>query len=200
MARGLSLRKYNAIIPLLSSAVRSYCLVHTHKSISVKGKIGVPINFDKEVKCLDDAVSLFHRMVRMKPIPSLSVFCKLFKTMLSMKHYSAVVSLFQEMRKLDIPINDFVLNILINSYCLMHRSDCAFSLLPFYLKSGIPFNVVTFATLIRGLFAEHNLNDAVELFKKVVRENICEPNVVMYGTVMNGLSRRGHTQKALSLL
>ncbi|KAM3309395.1 hypothetical protein P3S67_011139 [Capsicum chacoense] len=95
------------------------------------------------------------------------------------------------MQKLRIPINEFMLNILINNYCLMHRVDCAFSLLPIHLKSGIPLDVVTFNTLIRRLFAQN----AVELFKKVVRENICEPDQVMYRTVMNGLSKRGHTQK-----
>ena len=181
--------KSNAIIPFISSfyilrssSVRPYS--------SLKGKVGVRINVENEVKCLDDAVNLFNRMVRMKPLPSLPVFCELLNTMINMKHYYAVISLFREMRKLDIPINEFIFSNVINNYCLMHRVDCAFSLLPIHLKSGIPFNVVTFATLIRGLFAEHNLNDAVELFKKVVRENICEPDEIMYGTVVNGLSKR----------
>ncbi|PHT77973.1 hypothetical protein T459_16025 [Capsicum annuum] len=139
-------------------------------------------------------------MVRMNPLPSLPVFCQLFKTMLSMKHYSSVVSLFQDMQKLGIQINGFILCSVINSYCLMHRSDIAFSVLPIYVKSDIPFNVVTFITLVTGLFAENNVKDVVQLFKKMVMENICEANRVMYGTVMNGLSKRGHTQKTLSLL
>ncbi|XP_055829554.1 putative pentatricopeptide repeat-containing protein At1g12700, mitochondrial [Solanum dulcamara] len=99
------------------------------------------------------------------------------------------------MQKLVIPINVFILNIVINSYCLMHRSNCAFSMLPIYLKNGIPFSVVTFNTLLRGIFAENKVEDAIELFKKLVREKICEPN-----KVMNGLSKRGHTDKTLSLL
>ncbi|XP_060177741.1 putative pentatricopeptide repeat-containing protein At1g12700, mitochondrial [Lycium barbarum] len=68
-----------------------------------------------------------------------------------------------------------------------------------YLKNGIPFDVVTFTTLIRAFFAENKVKDAVELFKKVVQENI-EPNGVMHAIVMNGLSKNGHTQKAFSLL
>ena len=64
----------------------------------------------------------------------------------------------------------------------------------------IPFNVVTFSTLLRGLFAENKIKDAVNLFKKLVRENICEPDEVMYLTVMNGLSKRGHTKKTFDLL
>ncbi|XP_055832761.1 pentatricopeptide repeat-containing protein At1g12620-like isoform X2 [Solanum dulcamara] len=67
-------------------------------SISVKGKVSV--NFE----CLDDAITLFNQKVRMKPPPSLIDFSKLFNNMISMKHYSAVLSLFREMQKLGIPI------------------------------------------------------------------------------------------------
>ncbi|PHT44799.1 hypothetical protein CQW23_13957 [Capsicum baccatum] len=146
-------------------------------------------------------------MARMKPLPSVPVFCQLFKTMLTMKHYSAVVSLFQEMWKLRIPINDFMLSILINSYCLIHHVDCAFSLLPIYLKTGIPFNVVAFNTLLRGLFAENKVKDAVELFKKVARENICEldqvmetlPNVFNYNIVVDALCKDENLVAAITL-
>ncbi|KAM3309383.1 hypothetical protein P3S67_011127 [Capsicum chacoense] len=124
--RRIVMRKSDAIILSFdilrpsSSAVRPYS--------SVKGKVGLRINVDNEVKCLDDAVNLFNRM------------------------------------------------------------------------SGVLFSGVTFTSLIRGLFAEHKLKNAVELFKKVARENICELDEVMYATVMNGLSKRGHTKKTLRLL
>ncbi|KAM3376578.1 hypothetical protein P3S68_015293 [Capsicum galapagoense] len=183
MATNISVCKCNAII--LSSFHRC-----CSKSFSVKAKVGSHINFDKEVSCLDDAVSLFHRMVRMNPLPSVIDFSKLFKTILTMKHYCSVVSLFRQMRKLGIPIDGFILSNVINSYCLMQHVDCAFSVLPIYVKTGIPFNVVTFTSLIRGLFAEHKVINAIVLFKKLVRENICEPDEIMYGTVINGLSKR----------
>ncbi|KAG5598736.1 hypothetical protein H5410_030106 [Solanum commersonii] len=173
-----------------SLSVRPYSSAHV---------IGLPINFEN-VKCLDEAVILFTQMVTMKPLPSLVDFSKLFKTIIIMKHYSAVVSLFREMRKLGIPINEFILSNVINNFCLMNRVECAFSILPIYLKNGIPFNVVAFNTLIRGFFAENKVKNAVELFKKLVREKICEPDEVMYATVMNGLSKGGHTEKTLSLL
>ncbi|XP_019241372.1 PREDICTED: pentatricopeptide repeat-containing protein At1g62910-like [Nicotiana attenuata] len=108
----------------------------------------------------------------------------------AVKHYSAVVSLFGEMWKLGIPTDKFILNIVINSYCLMHHADLGFSVLAIFFKTGIPFDVVTFTILIRGLFAENNVKDAIHLFKKLARENICEPNEVMYATVMNRLSKR----------
>ncbi|KAJ8535685.1 hypothetical protein K7X08_023405 [Anisodus acutangulus] len=181
-----------------SSSALANTIVRVYSSCQ-SSKLGLNINFEK-VKCLDDAWTLFHQMVRMQPIPSVVSFSKLFKTMINMKYYSAVVSLFREMQKLGIPINGFILSNVINSYCLMHRADCAFSVLPIYLKNGIPLNVITFTALIRGFFAENKVKYAVELFKKLVREKICEPDEVMYATVMNGLSKRGHTQKVLSLL
>ncbi|KAK6785995.1 hypothetical protein RDI58_014520 [Solanum bulbocastanum] len=201
--RRISLRNGNGnSIPFVSFFADSAITVRTcsschynNKSIPVKDKIGV------NSSNLDDAVTLFHQMVTMKPLPSVVNFSKLFKNMISMKHYSAVLFLFREMQKLGIPIDGFILTSVINSYCLMHYSaDCAFSVLPIYLKNGIPFNVVTFTTLLRGLFSENKVKDAVELFKKLVREDICEPNDFMDATVMNGLSKRGHTKKTLGLL
>ncbi|KAG5598932.1 hypothetical protein H5410_030302 [Solanum commersonii] len=110
------------------------------------------------------------------------------------------VKCLDDAKYLCIPVDGVILGSVINSYCLMHRADCAFSVLPIFLKNGIPFDVVMFTNLIRGFFHENKVKDAVELFKKLVRQNICEPDNVMYATVMNGLSKRGHTQKTLSLL
>uniref|UniRef100_A0A1U7VPB6 Pentatricopeptide repeat-containing protein At1g12700, mitochondrial n=2 Tax=Nicotiana sylvestris TaxID=4096 RepID=A0A1U7VPB6_NICSY len=182
-----------------ATTVTVYSSNHSNMSISAKAKFGVNNNFEN-VKCLDDAVSFLHQMVRMQPLPSVFDFSKLFKTILNMKQYSAVVSLFREMQKLGIPISNFFLSIVINSYYLMHRVDCAFLVLAIYLKKGIPFDVVTFTTLIRGIFAENKVKDVVDLFKKLVREKICEPNEVIYATVMNRLSKRDHTEKTVSLL
>nr|XP_016504189.1 PREDICTED: putative pentatricopeptide repeat-containing protein At1g12700, mitochondrial [Nicotiana tabacum] len=182
--------------PCSAITIRDYSSSQSNTSISsAKGKC----RFDN-VKCLDDAVSLFRRMVRTQPLPSVFDFSQLLKTMVNMKHYSAVVSLFGELLKSGIPIDGFILSIAINNYCLMHRSDCGFSVLAIYLKNGIPFNVVTFSTILRGLFAESKIKDAVNLFKKLVRENICEPDEFMYSIIMNGLSKRGHTQKTFDLL
>ncbi|XP_049410689.1 putative pentatricopeptide repeat-containing protein At1g12700, mitochondrial [Solanum stenotomum] len=195
--KGISLRNGNGIPFISLFPTSDSCFspiivrVYSNKSISVLSKFRANSNFE----CLDDALILFKQMVTMKPLPSLVDFSKLFKTMIIMK-----LSLFREMQKLGIPINGVILNSVINSYSLMHRADCGFSVLPIYLKNGISFDVVTFTALIRGFFAENKVEDAVELFKKMVRENICEPDEVMYATVMNGLSKRGHTEKTLSLL
>ncbi|KAK6785994.1 hypothetical protein RDI58_014519 [Solanum bulbocastanum] len=200
--RRISLRNGNGI-PFVSFFAESAITVRTcsschysNKSIPVKDKIGV------NSSNLDDAVTLFHQMVTMKPLPSIAHFSKLFKTMIKMKHYSAAISLFRQMLKLGIPICDFILTIMINSYRLIHRVDCAFSVLPIYLKNGIPFDVVAFNTLLRGLFSENKVKDAVELFKKLVRDKICnpEPTIYIYNVVIDALCKDGNLDAAINIL
>ncbi|MCD7449271.1 hypothetical protein HAX54_051011 [Datura stramonium] len=129
---------------------RAYSSSHSN---TVKGKLGVSSDFDmKEVKCLDDAVTLFRQMVRTKPLPSVVDFYKLFNTMINMKHYSSVVSLFRKMQQWN----------------------------------GIPFNVVTFSTLIRGFFAENKVKHAVELFKKLGAPS---PAYLNYSIVIDALCK-----------
>ncbi|XP_055829549.1 putative pentatricopeptide repeat-containing protein At1g12700, mitochondrial [Solanum dulcamara] len=185
----------------ISNSYSSFHISHSYSSPSrttkVKGKVGLN---NSNFECLDDAVTLFNQMVTMKHLPSVVDISKLFKNMISMEYYSAVLSLFGEMQKLGIPISVFILNIVINSYCLMGCSDCAFLVLPIYLRSDILFTPVTFTTLIGGMFSENKVKDAIELFKKLVRKKICEPDEFIYATVINGLNKSGHTQKTFNLL
>ncbi|KAK6785996.1 hypothetical protein RDI58_014521 [Solanum bulbocastanum] len=137
--------KWNGI-PFISSNSASAITVRSFPSCHYNNQsIGV-VNSSN----LDDAVTLFHQMVRMKPLPSVIDYDK-YETLL----YFIALCI---------------------TLLIVH------SVLPIYLKNGIPFNVVI---------------DAVELFKKLVREDSCEPDDL---TVMNGLSKRGHTQKTLGLL
>ncbi|MCD7449273.1 hypothetical protein HAX54_051013 [Datura stramonium] len=104
-------------------------------------------------------------------------------------------------KQLGIP-SGFILTSVINSYCLMHRVDCAFSVLPIYLKNGIPFNVVTFSTLIRGFFAENKVKHAVELFQKLAWSDIGNgsiPDLYTHCTLLNGYFKYGLVEEAILL-
>ncbi|MCD7449280.1 hypothetical protein HAX54_051020 [Datura stramonium] len=170
----------------------------------------------KEVKCLDDAVTLFHQMVRMQPSPSVIVFSKLFKTMINMKHYSAVVSLFGEMQKLGIPTSVFILNIVITGKgCLMHRADCgivtdylvidalckdgnldaAINLLNEMKRKGIPPDIITYNSLIDGLCKLGQWGKVMTLFSEMVNLNIY-PNVPTFNIVIDGLCKEGKVEDA----
>nr|GME18535.1 putative pentatricopeptide repeat-containing protein At1g12700, mitochondrial [Ipomoea batatas] len=149
---------------------------------------------------LDDALNLFREMAHNRPLPSVSQFNKLLSGILKLKHYSLVVSLFQEMRIKSIPISVYTINILVDVYCRSCRVDCGFCLLGMTFKCGLEFNVVTFTTLIKGLFLDNKIVEGVGLFKKLVRENVCKVDQITYGSVINGLCKAGHTQNALDLL
>nr|GEV18402.1 hypothetical protein [Tanacetum cinerariifolium] len=73
-------------------------------------------------------------------------------------------------------------------------------LLATIFKLGHPPDLATYNTLIRGLVLADQVFEAVELFKKLIRDKLYEPDQYMYGTVINGLYKVGHTTKALKLL
>nr|GMC78826.1 putative pentatricopeptide repeat-containing protein At1g12700, mitochondrial [Ipomoea batatas]GMD44334.1 putative pentatricopeptide repeat-containing protein At1g12700, mitochondrial [Ipomoea batatas]GME18830.1 putative pentatricopeptide repeat-containing protein At1g12700, mitochondrial [Ipomoea batatas] len=104
------------------------------------------------------------------------------------------------MRIKGIPIDVYTINILVDVYCRSSRVDCGFCVLGVVFKCGLEFNVVTFNTLIKGLFLDNKIVEAVGLFKKLVRENVCKVDQITYGTVIDGLCKSGHTQNALDLL
>nr|GLL49850.1 pentatricopeptide repeat-containing protein At1g62914, mitochondrial-like [Ipomoea trifida] len=156
--------------------------------------------FKKSSNDLDDALNVFHQMAHTRPLPCVIHFNKLLCRILKLKRYSVVVSLFQEMRIKGIPISVRTINILVDVYCRSSRVDCGFCLLGVVFKCGFEFNVVTFTTLIKGLFLDNKIVEAIGLFKKLVRENVYKVDQITYGTVINGLCKAGHTQNALDLL
>ncbi|XP_019153895.1 PREDICTED: pentatricopeptide repeat-containing protein At1g63330-like [Ipomoea nil] len=190
-----------------TSSLRSFqSLPETVPSFSSNQNYLLDSNFPKfrdnsdDATDVDYALNLFRQMAAVCPLPSIVEFNKLLSRILKMRHYSLVVSLYQEMRNTGIPISTYTLSILIDACCRSNRVDCGFCVLGIYFKYGIEFNVVAFTTLIKGLCLENKIVDAVELFRKLVREKVCEINEVTCGTLINGLCKRGHTQTALDLL
>ncbi|XP_019158037.1 PREDICTED: putative pentatricopeptide repeat-containing protein At1g12700, mitochondrial [Ipomoea nil] len=104
------------------------------------------------------------------------------------------------MRIKGIPIDVYTINIVMGVYCRSSRVDCGFCVLGVVFKCGFEFDVVTFTTLIKGLVLDNNIVEAVGLFKKLVRENVCKVDQITYGVLINGLCKAGHTQNALDLL
>ncbi|KAM7466417.1 hypothetical protein LguiB_013979 [Lonicera macranthoides] len=88
----------------------------------------------------------------------------------------------------------------INCYCHLNRVTFGFSLLGSLFKRGYEPTVVTFTTLIKGLFAQDKFSEAKNLFIKLLGEKQIKPTVVTYGAVMNGLCKSGNTKIAIELL
>ncbi|KAK4394076.1 putative pentatricopeptide repeat-containing protein, mitochondrial [Sesamum angolense] len=182
-------------LSFLSSSLHD--LSHNNKNMPYSPKSRIDFNCIHEV---DDAVFLFRQMLRMRPQPSVVQFTKLFNVVVKMEQYSVAVNLFDEMRQLGAPVNEYTLTIVINCYCLLNRVDFGFSILGSFFKRGYQPNVTTFTTLIKGLFLDDKVMEAERLFKKLLTRKLCEPNEVTILTVINGLCKAGHTLTAYDLL
>ncbi|KAL8523219.1 hypothetical protein ACS0TY_013259 [Phlomoides rotata] len=63
-----------------------------------------------------------------------------------------------------------------------------------FFKRGCALSAVTFSTLLRGLFMENK-----ELFLKIAREDLCEVDTLLYGTVIEGLCKKMKIDTALKV-
>ncbi|XP_027174287.1 putative pentatricopeptide repeat-containing protein At1g12700, mitochondrial [Coffea eugenioides] len=150
---------------------------------------------------LDEALGFYKQMVRMKPLPSVVHFTLLLGRIVKMKQYLVVISLYRDMAELGcIPLDEYMLNAVINCYCFLGRVDFGFSILGGFFKRGIVPDTATFNTLLKGLFREHKIHEAQGLFKKIIYEKLCIPNEITYGTVIDGLSKAGNTSMAIQVL
>ncbi|KAM7462385.1 hypothetical protein LguiA_030506 [Lonicera macranthoides] len=117
-----------------------------------------------------------------------------------MGHYQTGLSLIKQLHLQGVPVDAYTINIGINCYCHLNRVDFGFILLGSLFKRGYEPNVVTFNTLMKGLFTEDKHSEAKNLFTKLVRKKQIEPDIVTYGTVINGLCKSGKTKIAIELL
>ncbi|KAJ0909554.1 putative tetratricopeptide-like helical domain superfamily [Helianthus annuus] len=148
---------------------------------------------------VNDALQLFDEMLQRQPPPPIFQFTQLISLIVKEKQYSTALILLKQMKLMGIPANIYTINISINCHCRLNQVAYGFALLATILKQGHPPSLATYTTLIHGLVLADRVFEAVELFKKLLREKVCEPDQVMYGSVINGLCKVGHTSKALEL-
>ncbi|KAG8382244.1 hypothetical protein BUALT_Bualt05G0056700 [Buddleja alternifolia] len=86
------------------------------------------------------------------------------------------------------------------SYCNIHRVDFGFSMLAASFKLGHMPDEAMFSPLLKGLFRENRIAEAQQLFRKIVREGLCEVNNFVFGVVVDGLCKAGNTAMAIELL
>ena len=104
---------------------------------------------------VEDAFNLFDRMLQMRPLPSVVRFNKILGQVAKLKHYSAVISLYNQMGVSRIGHDIYTLTILINCYCHLNQMGFSLSVLGKFFKLGLEPNVFTFNTLINGFLLEN---------------------------------------------
>ncbi|PIN05724.1 hypothetical protein CDL12_21735 [Handroanthus impetiginosus] len=195
--RGISSSKlgYPSILSFYSLCSTFHTVNHKDRPFSSTPRI--------DFSCItevSDAIFLFREMVRMRPQPSVVDFTKLLNVIVKMKKYSAALCVFDEMLQLGVPVNEYTMNIGIHCYCQLRQPDFGFAILGSFFKRGYKPDVITFSTLIKGLFLDDKVAEAEILFKKLLSLKLCEPDEVTILTVINGLCKAGYTLAARDLL
>ncbi|MFQ6654596.1 hypothetical protein Gotur_025513, partial [Gossypium turneri] len=123
-----------------SNTIATYieCLSKKPMSMPVRGKGKRDHHFDN----VDHALSLFNKMIKKYPVPSIVEFTKLFAAIVRMKHYAIVVPMCSQMELLGVSHDFYSMNILINCFCQLGRIDFGFSVLGKMLKLGVEPDVV----------------------------------------------------------
>nr|XP_027072896.1 pentatricopeptide repeat-containing protein At1g62670, mitochondrial-like isoform X2 [Coffea arabica] len=169
--------------------------IHSHNQSHYKS------GFADNVKTLDAALDLYEQMVLTSPLPSVIEFDKLLGRVIKLEHYSAAILMYKHMCFLGfIPVDHYIMTRAIICYSFLNRIDCSFSVLGSFIKRGYAPNVVTFTTLVRGLFRARMIHEALELLEWIICVKLCEPNGVLYGTIIDGLCKEGNTSAAIQVL
>ncbi|KAM7522724.1 hypothetical protein LguiA_012626 [Lonicera macranthoides] len=149
---------------------------------------------------LQDALFSFHRLLNSRSRLKIYSLTKVLGSIVKMGEYQTVLSLIQKMQLSGVEDNVYTISIAINCYCHLNQVDLGFALLGSIFKHGFVPHVVTFNTLMKGLFAQGKSSEAEKLFKKLLSEKLIEPDVFTYGTVINGLCKSGNTLAAIEFL
>lgn len=127
-------------------------------------------------------------------------FTRLLGVITKMNHYHSALVLFNKMCFLGIPFNHYTMTIAINCYCHLNLPGFAFSVLGSFFKRGYTPELPTFTVLIRGPALADRTPDAVNLFRKLIREKICKPDGIMFDTIVDGFCKAGQTMRATRLI
>ncbi|KAM1553562.1 hypothetical protein EV2_006552 [Malus domestica] len=153
-----------------------------------------------KVTNLEDAFNVFDEMLQWRPLPSIVRFTQILSQVAKFKHYSAAVSLSNQMGASGIGADAFTLAIVINCFCHLNQMGFGLSVLGKFFKLGFEPDAATFNTLIHGFLLEDRVAEAAGLFKKMMESGNCKPNVITFGTLVKGLCMKGNNNAAIQLL
>ncbi|KDP20834.1 hypothetical protein JCGZ_21305 [Jatropha curcas] len=157
--------------------------------ISLYGKSGM----------FDDAQKVFDEMTEKKCTRTVLSFNALLAACVNSKKFDKVDGLFRELsQKLKIEPGLASYNIVIKAFCQMGSLDSAMSLLDEMEDKGVHPNLVTFNTLLYGLYKNGRFEDGDWIWSLMAFENI--PDIRSYNAKLLGLALEKGTNDAVKLV
>ncbi|CAL5416395.1 unnamed protein product [Camellia sinensis] len=150
---------------------------------------------------LDDALSLFHWMVQLQPLPSVIQFTQLLTGLMAIPNrVDSGISVLSSFFKLGYVPCVHTFNTLMNGFILQDKTGKAMELFNKLVREGeIKPDGVIYGTILNGFSKIGNTTTAIGLFRSMKKWNY-KPNVVMYNTIIDGLCKDKNVDDALSLL
>ncbi|ONI00492.1 hypothetical protein PRUPE_6G091400 [Prunus persica] len=165
-----------------------FAFLHSQPSKPIKStrtQLEQPERNSPKITTVEDAFIVFDRMLQMRPPPSVVRFDQILGQVAKLKHYSAVISLYNQMDVSGIRPDVCTLNL---------------SVLGKFFKVGLEPNVITFTTLINGFLLKNRMAEAAGIFNKMIAEGNCQPDVVTFSTLVKGFCMKGNNSAAIQLL
>ncbi|KAJ9556768.1 hypothetical protein OSB04_011382 [Centaurea solstitialis] len=167
-----SVVKFTQLLQAVTKMQHYSCSIHLFKQmVAIRAPVDLyTFNIVINTK-LDDALQLFDQMTQRQPLPSVVKFNQLLTAVAKMKHYSCSIHLFKQMTAIGVPVDVFTTTIVIKCFCQMSCTR-----------------------------EEDRVFEAERLFKKLIKERLCEPDVSTYTTMIKGLCKFGINDTAIALL
>ncbi|PWA45840.1 tetratricopeptide-like helical domain-containing protein [Artemisia annua] len=156
----------------------------------------------------------FYKLATTRPLPSVGKFNKLLDLVFDhLRDYLLSATLFKQMCRIGLPVNNHTANIAFKSYLELDMTALlGYPVLGSCLKKGILVGnnkvSISFNTIIRGFVRsrEDDLTmEAERLFKTLFRNDIndqlsFEPDVITYNAIIEGLCKSGNNFTSIGLL
>ncbi|KAL6276001.1 hypothetical protein ACE6H2_019602 [Prunus campanulata] len=180
-----------------------FAFLHSQPSKPIKStrtQLEQPVRNSPKITTVEDAFNVFDGMLQMRPPPSVVRFNQILGQVAKLKHYSAVISLYNQMGASVIGPGVCTLNILINCYCHLNQMGFSLSVLGNFFKLGLEPDVFTFNTLSNGFLLKNRVAEAAALLHKMMRGGNCQPDVVTLNILINCYCHLNQMGFSLSVL
>jgi len=123
------------------------------------------------------------------PLVNAIIYGSIIKGFSHNKCFNRVWEVYDEMRsqKLQFSMNTY--NALIDTCARSKELDRIPSLLKDIEAQGLKLGVVTYSTLVKGYCQTNMLDEAFDLFAEVEKSEECQPDEIMYNTLLDGCAR-----------